>query len=86
MGAGNGPYADKLRSRFQHVIVSDIASNNIALARDRLGTGGFRYRAAGVEDSGGGGVAELWCEMEDVVGDRTIRGHWPAKIILATKR
>ncbi len=50
VGAGNGPYADKLRSKFQNVIVSDIASDNVVLAKDRLGTDGFSYRAARVEE------------------------------------
>ncbi|KAL1983763.1 hypothetical protein VTN96DRAFT_9935 [Rasamsonia emersonii] len=50
VGAGNGPYADKLRSKFQHVIISDIAPDNVALAKDRLGTDGFSYRAARVEE------------------------------------
>ena len=30
--------------------------------------------------------AELWREMEDVINDRPVKGHWPAKIILATRR
>ena len=51
VGAGNGPYATKLRSKFQHVIVSDIAPENVALAKDRLGTDGFTYRAARVEQA-----------------------------------
>ena len=50
VGAGNGPYADKLRFKFQHVIISDIASENVVLAKDRLGTDGFSYRAARVEE------------------------------------
>ncbi|RMZ66357.1 methyltransferase type 11 [Pyrenophora seminiperda CCB06] len=49
-GAGNGPYANKLRSKFQHVIISDIAPDNVAFAKDRLGTDGFSYRAARVEE------------------------------------
>ncbi len=32
------------------------------------------------------GFEELWREMEDVVGEREVRGHWPAKVILATRR
>lgn len=51
-GAGNGPYAQKLRSRFNTVIVSDLAPENVRLAQERLGTDGFRYRAARVEDAG----------------------------------
>lgn len=50
VGAGNGPYAAKLRSNFRHVIISDIAPDNVALAKDRLGTDGFSYRAARVEE------------------------------------
>jgi len=51
-GAGNGPYAQTLRSRFGTVIVSDVAPENVRLAQDRLGTDGFRYRAARIEDAG----------------------------------
>ncbi|RAK74419.1 methyltransferase tpcM [Aspergillus fijiensis CBS 313.89] len=50
VGAGNGPYAHILRSKFQHVIISDIAQENVILAEDRLGTDGFSYRAARVEE------------------------------------
>lgn len=50
VGAGNGPYAQKLRHKFQHVIVSDIVARNVELARDRLGTDGFSYRTAKVEE------------------------------------
>lgn len=47
IGAGNGVHAQKLRSRFDHVIVSDIVPENVQLARDRLaGCDGFSYRAA----------------------------------------
>ncbi|KAJ5469751.1 S-adenosyl-L-methionine-dependent methyltransferase [Penicillium desertorum] len=46
VGAGNGPYAQILRSKFQHVIISDIAEENVVLAEDRLGHDGFSYRAA----------------------------------------
>ncbi|PHH92981.1 hypothetical protein CDD83_2814 [Cordyceps sp. RAO-2017] len=47
VGAGNGPYSQKLRSRFMHVIVSDVVPENIELARQRLGaTEGFTFRAA----------------------------------------
>ena len=51
VGAGNGPYADKLRSKFQHVIISDIAPGNVDLARDRHGNDGFSYRTARVEEA-----------------------------------
>lgn len=49
VGAGNALYAHKLRSNFQHVIISDIAPENVALAKDRLGEDGFSYRAARVD-------------------------------------
>ncbi|KAG9229996.1 S-adenosyl-L-methionine-dependent methyltransferase [Amylocarpus encephaloides] len=51
VGAGNAPYADKLRSRFAHVIVSDIVARNVGLAQERLGTKGYSYRAAKVEEA-----------------------------------
>ena len=50
VGAGNGPYANTLRSKFQHVIISDVMSDNVVLAKERLGTDGFSYRAARVEE------------------------------------
>ncbi|KAH6629933.1 S-adenosyl-L-methionine-dependent methyltransferase [Chaetomium sp. MPI-SDFR-AT-0129] len=50
-GAGNGPYADKLRSRFQNVIISDIVAENVRLAQDRLGTDGFQYRVSKIEEA-----------------------------------
>jgi len=55
VGAGNGPYAARLRSHFEHVIVSDIVPGNVELARARLlggaeKGGGFTFRTAGVED------------------------------------
>ncbi|KAJ5888127.1 S-adenosyl-L-methionine-dependent methyltransferase [Penicillium taxi] len=43
-----------LCSRFQHVYLSDI-SENLVLAKDRLGHNGFTYRAARVE--GGDGIS-----------------------------
>nr|UYO77210.1 S-adenosyl-L-methionine-dependent methyltransferase [Trichoderma crystalligenum] len=51
VGAGNGPYSQKLRSRFNHVIVSDIVAKNVELAQYRLGTDGFSYRTAKVEEA-----------------------------------
>lgn len=51
VGAGNGPYSEILRSRFGHVIVSDIVAKNIELAQDRLGTEGFSYRVAKLESA-----------------------------------
>lgn len=54
VGAGNGPYAQRLRSRFDHVIVSDIIPKNIELARQRLhGQDGFSFRAKKLEDADG---------------------------------
>lgn len=50
VGAGNSPYAHRLRAKFQHVIISDIAPDNVALAESRLGTDGFSYRTARVEE------------------------------------
>lgn len=52
-GAGNGPYAGILRSKFNHVIISDIVSENVVLAKERNGTDGFSYRTAPVENSDG---------------------------------
>lgn len=51
VGAGNGPYAQKLRHSFDHVIVSDIVARNVELAQDRLGTDGFSYRTAKIEEA-----------------------------------
>ncbi|KIW05306.1 uncharacterized protein PV09_03831 [Verruconis gallopava] len=51
VGAGNGPYSAQLRSRFKHVIVSDIVAENVQLAELRLGTDGYSYRTAKVEDA-----------------------------------
>ncbi|KAI1877579.1 hypothetical protein JX265_003587 [Neoarthrinium moseri] len=51
VGAGNGPYAQKLRTRFSHVIVSDIVPRNVQLAQHRLGTNGFSYRAGKLEEA-----------------------------------
>lgn len=53
VGAGNGPYAQKLWSRFAHVIVSDIVADSVELARRRLtGEGGFSFRVAELQDAG----------------------------------
>lgn len=52
VGAGNGPYAQRLRSRFASVIVSDIVAENISLARQRLkDQEGFTFRTAALEDA-----------------------------------
>jgi 2-polyprenyl-3-methyl-5-hydroxy-6-metoxy-1,4-benzoquinol methylase len=51
VGAGNGPYSLQLRSKFDHVIVSDIVAENVQLAEDRLGAEGFSYRTAKVEEA-----------------------------------
>ncbi|KAK1751372.1 hypothetical protein QBC47DRAFT_425520 [Echria macrotheca] len=50
-GAGNGPYAALLREHFSNVIVSDIVDSNVTLAESRLGTDGFRYRVAKIEEA-----------------------------------
>ncbi len=58
VGAGNAPFAAALRSRFSHVIISDILPSNVQLARERLGggevgpgtDGGFSFRVAGIAD------------------------------------
>ncbi|KAM5453565.1 hypothetical protein MaudCBS49596_002768 [Microsporum audouinii] len=50
VGAGNGPYAHILRSKFQHVIISDVAKENVVLAQERLGNNGFSYRVARIEE------------------------------------
>ena len=57
-GAGNAPFAATLRSRFAHVIISDIQPSNVQLARERVGGGeagtgtdsGFSFRVAGIAD------------------------------------
>lgn len=51
IGAGNGPYSRKLRSKFAHVIVSDIVAENVKLAAERLGDDGFTYRTAKLEEA-----------------------------------
>lgn len=52
VGAENGPYTQKLRSRFAHVIVSDIVADNVELAQRRLtGEGGFSFRVAELQDA-----------------------------------
>lgn len=51
VGAGNGPHAQQLRDRFRHVIVSDVVPENVKLAQERLGTDGFSYRAAPLEQA-----------------------------------
>ena len=52
VGAGNGPHALQLRGKFRHVIVSDVVTENVRLAQERLGTHGFSYRAAPIEQAG----------------------------------
>ncbi|CAK1362211.1 hypothetical protein CB0940_02509 [Cercospora beticola] len=51
VGAGNGPFSHQLKSRFDHVLVSDIATSNVELARARLGDNGYSYRTAKLEDA-----------------------------------
>jgi len=41
----------ELKKRFKHVIVSDIAEANIEKARSRLGTDGYSYHTAKVENA-----------------------------------
>ncbi|KAJ4389523.1 hypothetical protein N0V93_006993 [Gnomoniopsis smithogilvyi] len=51
VGAGNGPFAPILASRFTHVILSDVATSNMELAEQRLGnTGTFKYRTARMDE------------------------------------
>jgi len=50
-GAGVGPYSAELRKKFSHVIVSDIVASSIKIAQSRLGTNGFTYRHAKIEDA-----------------------------------
>lgn len=50
VGAGNGPFARTLRSRFEHVIVSDVVQENVELARQKNEGSGFSFRVAKVED------------------------------------
>ncbi|GFF54130.1 uncharacterized methyltransferase Mb3374 [Aspergillus udagawae] len=52
VGAGNGPYAQRLSSRFANVIVSDIVAENIRLARERLkDREGFSFRISALEEA-----------------------------------
>ncbi|KAL4995981.1 S-adenosyl-L-methionine-dependent methyltransferase [Aspergillus recurvatus] len=51
VGAGNGVYSKQLRSKFQHVIVSDVASDNVRQAEQRLGTDGYSYRVSKMEET-----------------------------------
>jgi SAM-dependent methyltransferase len=52
VGAGNGPFASILASKFTHVILSDIAESNMRLAEQRLGKNGtFTYRTAKMDDT-----------------------------------
>jgi SAM-dependent methyltransferase len=51
VGAGNGPFASTLASKFTHVILSDVAASNMELAEKRLGsTGTFTYRTARMDE------------------------------------
>ena len=50
-GAGNGLHARQLRTRFRHVIVSDVVAENVKLAQKHLGTDGFSYRTARLEQA-----------------------------------
>ncbi|KAK2594643.1 hypothetical protein QQS21_007619 [Conoideocrella luteorostrata] len=59
VGAGNGIHSQKLRNRFGHVIVSDIIDKNVELARDGLGTDGYSYRTAKLEEAEDLGVGSV---------------------------
>jgi len=51
VGAGSGPFAQLLRSRFERVIVSDVVLSNVQLARTRLaGQPGFSFRVAKIDE------------------------------------
>lgn len=51
VGAGIGPYARLLRSRFSHVIISDIVPENVDMASRRLKSHpGFSFRVSRLED------------------------------------
>lgn len=52
VGAGVAPYARLLRSRFSHVIVSDIVPENVAMASSRLKDDpGFSFRVSKLQDA-----------------------------------
>lgn len=51
VGAGDSPYARRLKQHFDHVIISDVSKGNVDLAQARLGTNGFSYRTAKVEEA-----------------------------------
>ncbi|GIJ81543.1 hypothetical protein Asppvi_000042 [Aspergillus pseudoviridinutans] len=72
VGAGNGPYSRTLRARFSTVIISDIVSQNVSLAQQRLGTDGYRYRTASVEDA-----ADIPAGSVDMVFATNVM-HFPA--------
>lgn len=49
-GAGNGVYSKELRSKFHHVIVSDVVAENVRQAEERLGTEGYSFRVGKMEE------------------------------------
>ena len=51
VGAENSPHARQLRDLFHHVIVCDVMPENVRLAQGRLGTDGFSYRIAPIEQA-----------------------------------
>jgi len=52
VGAGIAPYAKLLRSRFSHVIISDIVPENVSSASSRLkDSPGFSFRVAKLQDA-----------------------------------
>ena len=51
VGAGPGVHSHRLAKYFQHVVISDVAPSNIELAKERLGTQQYSYRARRIEDA-----------------------------------
>jgi SAM-dependent methyltransferase len=81
-GAGNGPYSHILREKFEHVIVSDIVPSNVSLAQQRLGTNGFTYRTASIEqaeDIPAGSVDMVFATNVMHFADQTIATNTIAK-------
>ena len=51
VGAAVGIHSPRLAKYFEHVIVSDIVPDNIELAKERLGTERYSYKAMSMEDA-----------------------------------
>ncbi|KAJ5698556.1 hypothetical protein N7462_000561 [Penicillium macrosclerotiorum] len=49
-GAGNGVHSQELRSKFHHVIISDVAPDNVRQAEERLGSDGYSYHQGKMEE------------------------------------